>query len=73
MGICVPSTHPKACGNPYLFSMPLTSSFNLWIVLGNFIHLGPKTLVIMSHTFRTTNETVQFATPNAFAVTIREP
>lgn len=37
------------------------------------MYIVPKKLVIMSHTFRTTEETVQFATPNAFAVIIREP
>ena len=37
------------------------------------MYLVPKTLVIMSHTFQTTDQTVQFATPNAFAVIIREP
>ena len=37
------------------------------------MYLGPKTLVIMSCTFRTTKETVQFTTPNAFAVIMREP
>ena len=73
MGICVPSTHPKTCGNPYLFSMPSIRSFISWSVVGNFMYFAPKTLVIKSHTFLTTTETVQWATPNAFAVIIREP
>ena len=57
MGICVPSTHPKACGKQYLFFMPWISSFISSTVVGNFLYLEPKTSVIMLHTFLTTTET----------------
>ena len=44
----VPSTHPNACGKPYLSSMPFTISFICCSVDGSFMYFGPKTLAMTS-------------------------
>lgn len=68
--MCVPSTHPNACGKPCRDSNLTTSYLISSTVLGSLIYFGPRYEVIA---WQIILETVLFATPNAFAVILIEP